>query len=77
MGLSPEAFVSKTRRGPRCSFGLIVDTLTPDDLAVLAAAMADPMVTASRIADVLNDEGHDVSSFTVNRHRRGGCRCGG
>lgn len=76
MGLDPEAFASKTRRGPRCGFGLIVDTLDPDDLAVLRTAMADPMVHSTQIAKVLTAEGYEVSHFVVNRHRRGDCLCG-
>ena len=76
MGLSVDAFASSTSRGPRCGFSFVIDALPPDDLAVLDTVMADPLVTSIRIAEVLEAEGHRISSFTVNRHRRGRCSCG-
>lgn len=77
MGLSHDAFAAEPpRKGPRCSFGLIVDALSPDDLAVLTQVMADPKVSGRVIADVLTAEGFAVGEYVVNRHRRGACLCG-
>ena len=73
MALSPDAFRETARKGPRCTVCVIEQLLSPEDRKILEGAFADPRVTSGAIAKVLSDNGHDVRTHTVQRHRRGGC----
>lgn len=77
MALSLDVFVeaSKPKR-VKCGLGEIIDSLTPKDREVLAAALTSTAVTHSAIAKVLTDAGHPIKQGTVNRHRAGKCSCG-
>ena len=72
--LTPDQFAPSRKRGG-CSLGKLLRDLDPDESAVLAAALADENVDGARVAAVLNAEGYDMGESTVNRHRRGGCKC--
>jgi len=60
--------------GPKCGVGKILLELDPDDIAYF-----DEMVTEGRSAtymsDVLKEDGHTVSHYTVRRHTAGRCSC--
>lgn len=62
--------------GRTCAVKLVIETLTPDDHADLVAAFNDPSVTSAAIYRALNHRGSNVSQFSLQRHRRGECRCG-
>jgi hypothetical protein len=51
----------------------LLETLPKDDLAALAAALADGDFTSSAIGRALRAEGHAVTEQTISRHRRGLC----
>lgn len=77
MTLDLEAMRQKSKPArPRCTFGIVAEQLDADDLAVVDAAMSDPGITGTAIAEVLRGEGHDITATTVQRHRRGECSCG-
>jgi hypothetical protein len=75
LALSIEAFRSEVQNGPRCTFGKLLERLDPKDRAVLEAALQDPDVKHTRIAEVLAGAGHKMKSHTVSRHRKGECAC--
>lgn len=60
-----------------CKLGQIMLGLEPDDLEVMHNALADRVgYSAVVIAQVLQDEGHDVGDTTVKAHRARTCCCG-
>ena len=61
-------------KGPRCT--LERPALKPADLEKLKAALAAPSITSVAIARWLEDHGIELTSYVVQRHRRGDCRCG-
>ena len=63
-------------KGPPCTMGQIAERLDADDLAVLDGWMGNRSVTGSWIARQLVRAGHQVAPQTVQRHRRGECKCG-
>lgn len=80
MTLLDELAAANTGRvGGRCKIASLHDTLDGDTSSELRAALADRTIPATVIADVLKRRGHDLSEFSVQRHRRqgraGGCRC--
>lgn len=62
--------------GPRCSVAVMADRLDDADAADLAAAIADPTVTASAIWRALAMRGHHLGADAIRRHRNGVCACG-
>lgn len=64
------------QRGGRCTVGRALDELNPDDAADIKAAFADRSISATVIAEILTELGHDVSNFSAQRHQREDCRCG-
>jgi hypothetical protein len=75
MALSLDEFRAESKRGPRCTFGRLLERLDKNERAVLEAAMADPDVQHKRIADVLKAAGHKMEAHTVSRHRNCECQC--
>jgi hypothetical protein len=45
------------------------------DKDALLDALADPLYSSSDIARALQDEGFDISNYTLRYHRRGDCSC--
>lgn len=69
----------KNQPGPKCSIGLLRNTLDPADVAALDAAMGRVKAGeafASELAKVLKAHGHAVSSYSVRRHVTEACGCG-
>lgn len=64
------------RKGPPCTMSVILDDLQGNDKEALVAALNDTTVMHSTIYRVLTKNGFPVSLNTVQRHRRGECRCG-
>ena len=63
-------------RGPGCSIARILATIPTEDADALKAALDDPALPGTVIANVLREEGHTLTSHTVQRHRRNDCACG-
>jgi hypothetical protein len=75
MSLADEALRGRTRKGPGCDTGLLLDRLTEPDRSELLEALADPTVQATALARVLRARGYDIGSWSLQRHRREACRC--
>ena len=75
MALSDQDLTAK-KKGPSCSVGVLISRMSSDDQATLAEWFADEDKFSSDITDAVNAE-FDVAlaSHTLNRHRRGKCRC--
>ena len=68
-------FAAHTRaKGPRCT--LEKPGLKPAEAEKLKAALAAPSITSVAIARWLEGHGIELTSYVVQRHRRGDCRCG-
>ncbi len=66
-----------TRKGPRCSVGVILDSLPDQDSQALQDALdARHRWTAEQIAELIRTEVKTrIMGQTVARHRRGACSC--
>ena len=67
---------SPPRKGPPCSISVILGELDKDDRTALVEALTNPLIAHTAIYRVLADNGFRVNLNTVQRHRRGECRCG-
>lgn len=66
--------VDDKKPGPRCGLGKVIADLDADDIAFLDG-MFKAGKTAPYIAEVLQEDGHHISHFTVRRHQRRECSC--
>jgi hypothetical protein len=62
------------RPGPKCFIAIL--PFTDEQRSKVDGALARRDITAAAIARVLNDWGYILSRQSVERHRRGECRCG-
>lgn len=69
--------VQAQARPSMCTVKTILETLSPADQEAMQQAFDTPGVQGTSIAKVLKKRGHQISSHTVQRHRRGSCSCGG
>lgn len=60
----------------KCTVHLALEELPPDKAEAFRAAMAG-QYTHIVIAKTVTSWGHKISSYTVSRHRKGECNCGG
>lgn len=58
-----------------CSIGIMLDDMSDIDRIGLCKALDTPTFTGTAIAAILKKRGHQISSHTVQRHRRGACGC--
>lgn len=75
MGLFDD--LSSQRRGGTCTVEHIRSVLTGDNLADFDRVIADRSIACSDIARALRavESLREVQAQTLNRHRRGDCRC--
>lgn len=59
----------------RCSVPVVSATLSKEDAADLAAAIADPSITGSAIEKALQRRGVRLPAPSILRHRRKDCQC--
>lgn len=64
---------SVIRKGPVCTACAAISMMSEEDRADLQVALDDPVYTSTGISRALKAEGYDVSSQTLQRHRRGDC----
>lgn len=64
-----------TRKGPQCTVGRLLTILSPIERDRLQEALDNPEWTASGLTRVLVKHGTPMAPQTVQRHRRGECRC--
>ena len=69
------AKAQRRRKGTLCTAGLVFDALDPSYRAEVEAALADPSVYTTTIAELLREDGHDLSAQNLHRHRRRRCAC--
>lgn len=72
-GLEELRALSKARKGPPCA--LLSVHLEGKDWDTLQAGLADPAITAKALTSWLAKHGFTISYWTIQRHRRGDCRC--
>lgn len=82
MGLSEAlqaAGEGRLRKGPRCTVGVLLDSLNNQDKEALVAALANRQVSAASLSLLLREHGHTIGPFTISNHRRSatgaGCLC--
>ena len=63
------------RKDLRCAVGRLIVSLDEDEADALRSALDDESWQGVEIAKVLAEEGHDIAYYSVNRHRRGLCKC--
>lgn len=66
--------VPERKNGPTCSVGDLLGTLTEQDAATLVALLAG-FKTSANIVRALEIAGYMIAVQSLNRHRRGECRC--
>lgn len=70
------ALTSGRKVGDGCSFGLLLDSLEPDQRNAIQQALDDPSVGANTISNVLRDRDIGIVHHdTIKNHRKGTCRC--
>lgn len=62
--------------GLPCSVGALRQELPTDEQAALDRMLYDLGWSATRVLTALTEEGYKVGHQTINKHRRGLCRCG-
>jgi len=75
MSLLAELREASIPTGPPCGVSTILALMDPVDRAELVEALASIQYKGSKIAEVLNRRGFDINGQTIQRHRRGLCRC--
>ena len=83
MSLSDKLKVaSEEARTSSCKLGDLLNSskLSPEDRANLSIILDTPadspsVVSNSELGRILRDENFDISNSTIDRHKRGDCRC--
>lgn len=67
-----------TNQGLPCSVGTLLRTLPKKQAAELRQFLEAPwrVVTHTSLERAIREEGHEVGTGSVGKHRRGDCRCG-
>jgi hypothetical protein len=63
-------------RGPNCSISLIMSGADKETAQLFAAALKNPHAPATEIAKAMAERGYPMPAHSLQRHRRGECRCG-
>ena len=64
-----------TKQGPLCRVKLVLDEMEPGEADEFRRLMDVPRYSANAFVKAFKKRGHDVPEGTVQRHRRGGCKC--
>lgn len=76
MSLIDEAKNLRAPKGPQCTVGRLLATLTDEQANEVRDAIADPTVPASGLSKALEARGWGrVQAQTIQRHRRRECTC--
>ena len=62
-------------RGARCSIGLHLNIVDPEEKDALISALEDLAIDSTTISVWLDRKGYKVARHTVARHRRKECQC--
>jgi hypothetical protein len=67
---------SKVRKGPPCSVGLLLAALDDEERVAVIAALADKTRSKRHLSEAIRVAyKYEVQDHTLNRHRRGQCKC--
>ena len=66
----------ESERPNKCAITHRIASLSDDERETLAEALAEPDITTASIYRWLNKRNVKVNWNTVDRHRKGECRCG-
>lgn len=75
--VAADAVEPTSKPGPKCGIHILRLNLDTDDNNWLDDVL--PMNSGKKsgwISDVLKSDGHDVSEFVIQRHRKRKCSCG-
>ena len=75
MSLAERAKAKQSRQGPECGVRVLLESVDDAYRAELLDMLDRHGIQGTAIAAVLREDGHRISSDTVQRHRRGECRC--
>jgi hypothetical protein len=59
--------------GRRCGLSVWLASRTPQEAAVVRAAIANPDKSTRKVAEVLTANGYSCGQSTIQNHRRGVC----
>lgn len=62
-------------KGPTCAVAIVLEEMPDADRTALLEAIGNPRASGTWISKVLAEHGYTLAGFTINRHRRGECRC--
>lgn len=66
----------KVRKGPPCSVGLLLAALDDEERVAVIAALADKGRSKRQLSEAIRIAyKYDIRDHTLNRHRRGQCKC--
>lgn len=68
------AAAERKRNGPQCRVGLLLSELDADDRVALETALLGTTYSTV-LAEVLSQQGHEITDDPINRHRKGRCKC--
>lgn len=71
----PEGARSLYHKGPVCAIATALETIPADQADLLRRALENPSARGIDISDALTAFDLNVNAHTVQRHRRGRCRC--
>lgn len=71
----PDAARALYHKGPTCSIAVALTNLPADKADLLRQALDNDNARGVDIADAVCGLGYEMTAHTVQRHRRGRCRC--
>jgi hypothetical protein len=75
MGILDEIKEAQRKPVGKCSFGQFIETLSKDDQAGLAKALADRSITTQAIFIAVRKNNFMKGETVIRKHRRGDCAC--
>lgn len=65
---------AEASKGTVCSVTIAKESMKPEDIKVLEAALYNRAIKASVLAKAFEKEKIDISAGTITRHRNGNCK---
>jgi hypothetical protein len=62
------------RKGPPCTMGLLLRSMSPENAADVRADLANDFVRNTTVRASLKAMGYDIEQSVVDRHARGDCK---
>ncbi len=69
-----EEVASESHIGGKCTVRELLETMPPEDAEAFSVALASGY-KGTHIAKAMKNRKYNISSYTIQRHRRGGCSC--